>query len=81
MREEKVLEENITYFETPGRDHAEETLRLAFERAKARGISTIALALTRVDAARRAMELWVGAGIKLVVVRDSQASDKGWRNW
>ncbi len=62
------MEEKITYFETPGRDNTEETLRLAFERAKARGISTIVLASTRGDTARRAAELWAGTGIKLVVV-------------
>ena len=62
------MEEKITYFETSGRDNTEETLRLAAERAKARGINTIVLASTRGDTARLAAERYAGSGIKLVVV-------------
>ena len=63
-----TLEERITYFETPGRDNTEETLRLVAERAKGRGISTIVLASTRGDTARLAAERFADTGIKLVVV-------------
>jgi hypothetical protein len=62
------MEEKITYFETPGMDNTETTLRLSLERAKARGINTILLASTRGDTARRAAELLAGTGIKMVVV-------------
>ncbi len=62
------MEEKITYFETFGMENTETTLRLAMERAKARGINTILLASTRGDTARRAAELYAGTGIKLVVV-------------
>ena len=62
------MEEKITYFETFGAENTETTLRLALERAKARGINTILLASTRGDTARRAAELYAGKGIKLVVV-------------
>ncbi|MEE8413734.1 MAG: pyruvate kinase alpha/beta domain-containing protein [Dehalococcoidales bacterium] len=62
------MEEKITYFETLGQDNTEETLRLATERAKARGINKIVLASTRGDTARRYAELLEGTGIKLVVV-------------
>jgi hypothetical protein len=62
------LEEKITYFEAPGRRNTEETLRLAVERAKARGISKIVLASTRGDTARLAAERFAGTGIKMVVV-------------
>jgi hypothetical protein len=62
------LEEKIVYFETPGLENTEETLRLAAERAKARGINKIVLASTRGDTARLAMERFAGSDIKMVVV-------------
>ncbi len=62
------MEEKITYFETPGLENTEETLRLAAERAKARGIKKIVLASTTGETARRAAELFAGTKIKLVVV-------------
>ena len=62
------MEEKITYFETSGEEHTEETLRLAVERAKARGIDTIVLASTRGEVARMAMEHYEGTDIRLVVV-------------
>jgi hypothetical protein len=62
------VEEKITYFEEPGLNNTEETLRLAAERAKARGISKIILASTRGDTARTAVERFAGNNIRLVVV-------------
>ena len=62
------MEEKITYFESPGIDNTDETLRLAAERAKARGINKIVLASTRGDTARLAMERFAGTDIKMVVV-------------
>jgi hypothetical protein len=62
------MEEKIVYFEEPGIGNTETTLRLAAERAKARGIKKIVLASTRGDTARQAAELWAGTGIKIVVV-------------
>lgn len=62
------MEEKIVYFEEPGTGNTDETLRLAAERAKARGISKIILASTRGDTARLAAERWAGTGIKIVVV-------------
>ena len=62
------MEEKITYFEVPGRDNTEETLRLAAERAKARGIDKIVLASTMGDTARLAADLFDGTNIKMVVV-------------
>jgi len=62
------MEEKIVYFEEPGIANTEETLRLAAERAKARGINKIILASTRGDTARLAAEQWAGTGIKIVVV-------------
>jgi len=62
------LEEKITYFETAGLENTEETLRLAAERAKARGIKKIVLASTTGETARLALERFAGTGIKMVVV-------------
>jgi len=62
------MEEQITYFEEPGAANTEQTLRLAAERAKARGINKILLASTRGDTARLAAERFAGTGIKMVVV-------------
>jgi hypothetical protein len=62
------MEEKIVYFEESGIENTEETLRLAAERAKARGIKTVVLASTRGDTARLAMERYDGTDIKMVVV-------------
>jgi hypothetical protein len=62
------LEEKITYFEKMGLENTEETLRLALERAKARGIKKIVLASTTGETARLALERWAESGIKMVVV-------------
>jgi hypothetical protein len=62
------LEEKIVYFEEPGVGNTEETLRLAIERAKARGIKKIVLASTRGDTARLATERLTGTGITMVVI-------------
>ncbi len=62
------MEEKIVYFEKPGMENTETTLKLALERAKARGIRKIVLASTRGDTARQAAGLLDGSGIKMVVV-------------
>jgi hypothetical protein len=62
------MEEKIVYFEQPGKDNTEETLKLALERAKARGIKKVVLASTWGDTARIAVERWAGSGIKIIIV-------------
>jgi hypothetical protein len=62
------LEEKIVYFEKPGMDNTETTLRLALERAKARNIRKIVLASTRGDTARQAAGMLADSGIKMIVV-------------
>jgi uncharacterized protein len=62
------LEEKIVYFEQPGKPNTEETLKLALERAKARGIKKIILASTWGDTARLAAERWAGSGIQIIVI-------------
>jgi len=62
------MEEKIVYFERPGKAHTQETLKLAIERAQARGIETMVVASTAGDTARAAAGAVAGTGIKLVVV-------------
>ena len=60
------MEEKIVYFEEPGRENTEETLRLAAERARLRGIINIVLASERGDTDRLAAAVFAGTGVKLV---------------
>ncbi len=62
------MEEKIVYFEEPGIENTEATLRLAEERAKARGIKKVILASTRGEVARLAAKQWADSGLKIVVV-------------
>lgn len=62
------MEERIVYFEQPGKGNTETTLKLALERAKARGIKKIVLASTIGDTARLAAGLYQDQGIKLIIV-------------
>lgn len=62
------MEERITYYEEPGRDNTEETLRLVAERAESRGIDKIVLASTLGDTARVAADRFAGTNIRMVVV-------------
>ena len=62
------MEKRIVYFDSPGKDNTEETLRLATEEAGRRGIGKIVLASTRGDTARLAAARLAGTGIRLVVV-------------
>jgi hypothetical protein len=62
------VEEKIVYFEKAGVINTEETLRLAAERAKARGIKQMVIASTRGDTARLAAERLAGTGIILTVI-------------
>jgi len=62
------MEEKVVYFEKVGKENTETTLKLALERAKARGIKKVVLASTLGDTARLAAQLWKNEGIKLIVV-------------
>ena len=73
------MEEKIVYFEESGAGNTEETLRLAIERAKARGINKIVLASTRGDTARLAAKRLTGNGISLVVVPHQYGLGSGQR--
>ena len=62
------MEEKIVYYEEPGPANTESTLRLAAERAEARGIKKVVLASTTGETARIAVKLWEKSGIEKIVV-------------
>ena len=73
------MEEKIVYFEEGGPANTEETLSLAIERAKVRGITRIVLASTRGDTAKLAAGKLIGTGITLVVVPHQYGFGSGQR--
>jgi|Deesub1362A_J573_1020465.scaffolds.fasta_scaffold00498_20 hypothetical protein len=58
----------IVYFDSPGRENTESTLKLAFERAKELGINYIVIASSRGETATRALEMMDKLGIKINLV-------------
>ncbi len=62
------VERKTVYFEAPGKEHTEETLRIAAEAAKERGIDTVLVSSTTGYTAEKAAELFKGSGLRLVVV-------------
>jgi len=63
------LEQKIVYFDKPGVDNMEETLRIAKTRADELGIKTIVVATTIGNTAARAVEVF--KGMKVVAVTHS----------
>lgn len=61
-----MMEGKIVYFETPGRDNTEETLRIAKQRAAELGIQTIVVASTVGGTAVMATEVF--QGMKVIIV-------------
>uniref|UniRef100_A0A7J2TJA7 Pyruvate kinase C-terminal domain-containing protein n=1 Tax=Archaeoglobus fulgidus TaxID=2234 RepID=A0A7J2TJA7_ARCFL len=62
-----MIERKIVYFEKPGAQNTDITLKLAFERAKELGIKYIVVASSYGDTAKKALEFLEG-DMKLVVV-------------
>jgi len=62
------VQSQITYFEQPGKENTEATLKLALAAAKQQGISTLIVASTTGYTAMEAAKRVEGTGIKLVVV-------------
>lgn len=60
--------ESITYFEEPGKQNTEETLRLAVEAARREGLRTIVVASTTGFTAVKAAEMVQDDDIRLVVI-------------
>jgi hypothetical protein len=62
------MESKIVYFEDIGPENTEATFRLVLERLKALGIKKLVLASTTGATAKKALEFFKDAGIKLIVV-------------
>ena len=56
------------YFEKPGKEHTEETLKIALEAAKERGIDIVLVSSTTGWTALKALEVFKGSGLNLIVV-------------
>jgi len=62
------MERKIVYFEEKGEKNTEETLKLAKERALELGVKHVVVASTSGKTGRRAVEVFSGTGINVVVV-------------
>jgi hypothetical protein len=62
------MEKKIVYFEEKGEKNTDETLRLAKERALELGIRYIVVASTSGETGRKAIEVFKGSGVNVVVV-------------
>jgi len=72
------IERKVTYWEKPGKEHTEATLKIAMEAAKERGIDTVLISSTTGYVALEAVKVFKGSGLKLVVVTHSTGySEKG----
>jgi hypothetical protein len=60
------LMEVIMFFDKPGKDNTEQTLKLAFERGKELGLNEAVLASTKGDTAYKALEIFSGFRITVV---------------
>ncbi|XAT64360.1 hypothetical protein LPQ35_03045 [Geoglobus acetivorans] len=63
-----MMVEKIRYFEKPGRDNTDETVKLAIERAVARGIKHVVFASSTGYTARKMLEYSQGKDLNLVCV-------------
>jgi uncharacterized protein len=72
------VERKVTYWEKPGKEHTEATLRIALEAAKERGINTVIISSTTGYTALEALKVFKGSTIKLVIVTHATGyRDKG----
>ncbi len=62
------IERKVTYWEKAGKEHTDATLKIALEAAKERGIGTVLISSTTGYTAEKAVEVFNGSGLKLVVV-------------
>ncbi len=65
-----MIERKIVYFEKPGKQNTEQTLKLAIERCEELGIKYLVVASSTGETAKKALEMLKGKDIKLVVVTD-----------
>ena len=69
------MKRTTVYYDKPGEQHTEETLKIAIEAAKARDIETVLVASTTGKTALKAMEIFEGSHLNLVIV----THQVGWR--
>ena len=62
------MKRTTVYFEKAGKEHTEETLKIALEAAKERGIDTVIISSTTGWTALKALDVFEGSGLKLVFV-------------
>jgi len=73
------MDGKVVYFEKPGKQNTEDTLRLARARAEELGIKQGVVASTHGYTALKAAEIFEGSGIEIIAVSISTAFDKeGW---
>jgi len=73
------MEGKIVYFDTPGKDNTDATLRAARQRAHELGIRQIVFASTHGYTARRAKAIFDGLAVELIAVSICAAfDDVGW---
>ena len=68
------MDVKVTYFEKPGRENTEETLRIARQRADELGIRTVVIASSRGDTAVRAVEVF--KGLRVVIISSAAGIDE-----
>ncbi|MDP2917423.1 MAG: pyruvate kinase alpha/beta domain-containing protein [Dehalococcoidia bacterium] len=65
------MESRIVYFEKQGKTNTEEVLRISRQRAKELGIKTVVVSTTTGYSAIKALEVFEGSGIKVVIVSEA----------
>ncbi len=65
------IERKVTYWEKPGKEHTEATLKIALDAAKERGIDTVLISSTTGYVALEAIKVFKDSGLKLVIVTHS----------
>jgi len=73
------MRKSITYFERPGPENTEETIRLAYERAVELGITDIVVASTHGGTALKVAEVFKDPKFNIVAVTISEGyKEEGW---
>jgi len=68
MLKDMSVKRTTVYFEKPGKEHTEETLRIALEAARERGIDTVLVSSTTGGTALKALDVFKESGLNLIVV-------------
>ena len=72
------IERKVTYWEKPGKEHTEATLKIALGAAKERGIDTVLVSSTSGYVALEAVKVFKDSGLNLVIVTHATGySEKG----